>query len=206
MFEPYAHGFLHRPSADSRGSAVLTHGAGSNCNAPLLVAVAGQLASQGWTVYRFNLPFRRKRASGPPHPSTSAQDRLGIREAVHLIGSDFPGALILGGHSYGGRQSTMAAAEDSQLADGMLLLSYPLHPPDKPTQLRTEHFPGIRIKAAFVHGARDSFGSPDEMRIALSLIPVAASLHIIEGAGHDLGRPPSKAANTIGTVAREVFG
>ena len=206
MFEPYAHGFLHRPSVGSRGSAALTHGAGSNCRAPLLVAVAEELAGQGFAVYRFDLPFRRKRASGPPHPSISAQDRQGIQEAVNLVRSDFPGELILGGHSYGGRQATLAAAEDSQLADRLLLLSYPLHPPDKPTQLRTDHFPGIRAKAVFVHGSRDSFGSPDEMRIALSLIPVPASLHIIEGAGHDLGRPPAKAATRIGIVVREVFG
>ena len=206
MFEPYAHGFLHRSVAASRGAVVLTHGAGSNSRAPLLVAVAEELAGQGWTVFRFDLPFRRRRASGPPHPSTSAQDREGIHEAAILVRGEFPGELILGGQSYGGRQTTMLAAEQPQLANGLLLLSYPLHPPGKPTQLRTEHFPSIRAKAAFVHGARDSFGSPEEMRTALAFIPAVTSLHIIEGAGHDLGRPPAKAATRIGTVVREVFG
>jgi predicted alpha/beta-hydrolase family hydrolase len=100
----------------------------------------------------------------------------------------------------------MVAAEDSKVADGLLLLSYPLHPPGKPEKLRTAHFPEIRIKAAFVHGGRDSFGSPEEMRSALALIPAATSLHILESAGHDLGRPPGKAAQRIAGIVQECFG
>ena len=205
MFEPYCYGFLHRPSELLHGSIVLCHGAGGNCNAPLLFAVAEQLASQGWNVYRFDLPFRRRRPSGSPHPSTSAEDRDGIREAVSSMRKDFPGRVILGGHSYGGRQTTMAAAENPQLADGLLLSSYPLHPPGKPAQLRTAHFPEIRTKAVFVHGERDPFGSPDEMRTALALIPAVNSLDIVERAGHDLGRPPGKAAATIGAIVKRSF-
>ncbi len=205
MFESYCHGFLHRPPELLHGSIVLCHGAGGNCNAPLLIAVAEQLSRDGWNVYRFNLPFRRKRASGSPHPSTSAQDRDGIREAVQSIRQDFPGPVILGGHSYGGRQSTMAAAEDPQLADGLLLTSYPLHPPGKPTQLRTAHFPEIGTKAVFVHGERDPFGSPDEMRTALELIPATHTLDLVERAGHDLGRPPGKAGATIAAAVKRSF-
>ena len=203
MSERYCRGFLHRPPENSHGNIVLCHGAGGNCNAPLLVAVAEQLAIQGWIVYRFDLPFRRRRPSGPPSPSTSAQDREGIREAVGSIRSEFPGRVILGGHSYGGRQSTMAAAEDLELVDGLMLLSYPLHPPGKPAQQRTAHFPSIGTKAAFVHGTRDPFGSPEELRTALALIPAVTLLHVVEGAGHDLGRPPGKAATTITAVVQD---
>jgi len=202
MSEPYAGGYLHRPSERSNCSLVLTHGAGSNCNAPLLVAVGEDLARRGWTVYRFDLPFRRKRAHGPPFPSGAKDDREGIRQAVSRVGDDFPGRMFLGGHSYGGRQASMAAAEDSQLAAGLLLLSYPLHPPDKPAQLRTAHFPNLRTKTAFVHGSRDPFGSPDELRTALALIPAPTSLHMIEGAGHELGRPPRRAVEVVAELAQ----
>ena len=82
----------------------------------------------------------------------------------------------------------MLAAEDPALADGLLLLSYPLHPPGKPEQRRTAHFPALRAPALFVHGSRDPFGSHDEMCAALALIPAATELLTIEGAGHDLGR------------------
>ncbi len=82
----------------------------------------------------------------------------------------------------------MLAAADPAVADGLLLLSYPLHPPRKPTQMRTAHFPQLSTPAVFAHGSRDPFGTLEEMRSALALIPSATSLLEIEGAGHDLKR------------------
>src|SRR6185437_14735556 len=79
--------------------------------------------------------------------------------------------LYLAGQSYGGRQSSMVAAEDHRLADGLLLLSYPLHPPGNPARLRVEHFPALKTAALFVHGTRDPFGSVDEMKAAIQSIP-----------------------------------
>jgi predicted alpha/beta-hydrolase family hydrolase len=96
---------------------------------------------------------------------------------------------LAGGHSYGGRQTSITAAENSKLIDALLLLSYPLHPPRRPNELRTAHFSTLRTPCLFVHGTRDPFGSPDEMRSALRLIPVATELCLIEGAGHDLMNP-----------------
>lgn len=80
----------------------------------------------------------------------------------------------------------MLAAEDAALTDGLLLLSYPLHPPDKPEQLRTAHLPKLRTPALFVHGGRDPFGSLDEMQSARHLIPTPTELLTVESAGHDL--------------------
>ena len=177
---------LHRPVSPSGAGMVLTHGAGANCRSALLVAVAEMLAESGVTVLRYDLPFRQKRPSGPPHPSGAAADQVGLREAVEALRSIVPGPVFLGGHSYGGRQATMLAAAEPGLVAGLLLLSYPLHPPDKPESLRTAHFPALRTRAAFVHGDRDDFGSPEEMQQALSLIPGQTNLQIVPGAGHDL--------------------
>src|SRR5258708_7806380 len=99
-----------------------------------------------------------------------------------------PRGIILGGHSYGGRQATMLAADEPGIADALLLFSYPLHPPAKPEQLRTQHFPRLRTPAVFVHGTTDGFGSIDEMTAALALIPAPTELLPIAGAGHDLKR------------------
>ncbi len=177
---------LHRPVSPSGAGMVLTHGAGANCRSALLVAVAEMLAESGVTVLRYDLPFRQKRPSGPPHPSGAAADQAGLREAVQALRSIVPGPIFLGGHSYGGRQASMLAAAEPSLVAGLLLLSYPLHPPDKPESLRTAHFPALQTRAAFVHGDRDDFGSPEEMRQALSLIPGQTNLQIVPGAGHDL--------------------
>jgi len=95
--------------------------------------------------------------------------------------------MFLGGHSYGGRQSTMLCADDPGLVAGLLLFSYPLHPPRKPEQLRVQHLPKLQTPALFVHGTRDPFGLPEEMESAVSLIPAKTHLLKIEGAGHDLG-------------------
>jgi predicted alpha/beta-hydrolase family hydrolase len=96
------------------------------------------------------------------------------------------GRIFLGGHSYGGRQGSMLAAEQPQLVAGLLLLSYPLHPPRKFDQLRTAHFPQLKTPSFFVHGSRDPFGSHNEMKAALPLIPARTMLLEIESAGHEL--------------------
>ena len=80
----------------------------------------------------------------------------------------------------------MAASEDARLADALLLLSYPLHPPGKADRPRTEHFSALEIPALFAHGSRDTFGSIDEMRAAIALIPARTELLTIEGAPHGL--------------------
>jgi len=184
-------GFLHRPESAAADALVLTHGAGSNCQTPLLVAVAEAFAAAGFTVLRCDLPFRQARSQGPPLAGSAARDRQGLMNAVLTARALAPGRIFLGGHSYGGRQSTLLAAAVPSLVDGLLLLAYPLHPPRRPDQLRTAHFPDLRKPALFVHGSRDPFGALDELRAALALIPGPATLLSIDGAGHDLGRAAS---------------
>lgn len=82
----------------------------------------------------------------------------------------------------------MVASEQPDVAGGLLLLSYPLHPPGKTDQLRTSHFPKLRVPALFVQGSKDPFGSLKEMSEALRLIPTRTELIGIEGAGHELAR------------------
>jgi predicted alpha/beta-hydrolase family hydrolase len=97
-----------------------------------------------------------------------------------------PGRIFAGGHSYGGRQTTMLAASQKEVVEGLILLSYPLHPPKSPNQMRTAHFPNLQTPLLFVHGTRDGFGSIAEMTAALELIPAQTKLLPIEGAGHEL--------------------
>ena len=176
---------------------LLTHGAGSNRNAPLLVALASVFSEHGIEVVRYDLPFRQVRPHGPPRPGDAARDREGLRQQILKIREKHPEQVWLGGHSYGGRQASMLAAETPGLADRLLLLSYPLHPPGKPEQLRTAHFPKLHTPASFVHGSKDPFGSLDELNNAIVLLPQPAQLLAIERAGHDLGRDHSAVAARI---------
>jgi predicted alpha/beta-hydrolase family hydrolase len=184
--EPAVRGFLHQPAQFNGDALALTHGAGANCQSKLLTAVAVAFAEAGFLVLRFDLPFRQSRPHGPPFPAMAARDREGLRRAMEILRQRTSGRIFLGGHSYGGRQATMLAAEHPDLAAGLLLLSYPLHPPRKAAELRTAHFPRLRTPALFVHGSRDPFGSHEEMRAALALLPGRNKLLEVEGAGHDL--------------------
>jgi uncharacterized protein len=186
--QPGIRGFLHRPEPAGGRGLVLTHGAGGNCRAPLLIAAAEAFCSEGLFVLRCDLPFRQRRATGPPSPSTAAADRDGLRRAVEAMRGLSSGQISLGGQSYGGRQATMLAADHPELTASLLLFSYPLHPPGKPDRLRTEHFPRLRVPAVFVQGAADPFGSPAELRAAVALIPAPTEIIPIAGAGHDLKR------------------
>jgi predicted alpha/beta-hydrolase family hydrolase len=181
-------GFLHRPGAASGQGLVLTHGAGGDCDTPLLGAVAGAFAAAGVLVLRCDLAFRQRRPSGPPSPSGSAADRESLKVAAAMVRGLAPGALFIGGQSYGGRQASMLAADEPELAAALLLLSYPLHPPGKPTQLRTAHFPKLRTRSVFVHGTADPFASSEELAAAVAMIPAPTRVLSVEGAGHDLKR------------------
>jgi uncharacterized protein len=179
-------GFLDRPATGLGDGVVLAHGAGANCEAKVLVAVSEALCAAGFLALRIDLPFRQKRPSGPPFPAGRAADLEGLREAVAAMRSMATGRVALGGHSYGGRLSTMLAAEDASVADALLLMSYPLHPPTKRDELRTAHFPDVRTPSLFVHGTRDPFGLPEEMQTALQLLGAPVVYSEVTGAGHDL--------------------
>jgi predicted alpha/beta-hydrolase family hydrolase len=183
---------------------LLTHGAGSNRNAPLLVAIANAFSEHKVEVVRYDLPYRQERPHGPPRPGDAARDREGLREQILKIREKHPDQVWLGGHSYGGRQASMLAAEMAGLADRLLLLSYPLHPPRKPEQLRTAHFPTLHTPALFVHGSRDPFGTLNELKSAIVLIPAPVQLLEIEGAGHDLGRNHDAVAARIASSFLEL--
>lgn len=186
--KPQIVGFLHEPDQKASAGLVLTHGAGANCRSPLLVNVATSLVNLGWVVLRYDLPFRQKRKFGPPSPAQASADQDGIRAALREVRSGVETPVFLGGHSYGGRQASVVAAEPGTDVPGLLLLSYPLHPPGKPEQLRTAHFKNIHAPCLFFHGTSDPFGSPDEMRTASSLIPEKCKLMFLDGLGHDLGQ------------------
>jgi predicted alpha/beta-hydrolase family hydrolase len=194
-------GVLHTPEQATGDALALTHGAGSNAGAPLLVSLSRAFCEAGLLVLRYDLPFRVLGGS-PTSPAAQARDREGVARAVGELRKRVKGRVFAGGHSYGGRQTAMIAAERPGLADGLLLLSYPLHPPRKPDQLRTGFFPEWRTPALFVHGTRDPFGTLEELRGAIARIPAQVNLLAVEGAGHDLKQAARMGGEILATMAR----
>jgi predicted alpha/beta-hydrolase family hydrolase len=183
-------GIAHQPTGDPsgrpKGIVVLTHGAGGSRESTLLQRVCDEWARRGWLAVRYNLPYRRRRPKGPPSGS-AATDRAGIVEAIALCRGLTDGPLIAGGHSYGGRQTSMVVAAKQAPVDMLALFSYPVHPPGKPERPRTEHLSDITVPTVFTHGTSDPFGTPAEVRDAAALISAPTEVVEITGARHDLG-------------------
>lgn len=178
-------GIAHQPETSPTGVVVLTHGAGGNRDSALLIKTCDEWAARGWLAIRYNLPYRRRRPKGPPSGS-AAGDQDGIAEAIALARTLADGPVIAGGHSYGGRMTSMVTA-DGAGPDVLTLFSYPLHPPGKPERARTEHLSRITVPTVFTHGTADPFGSVEELTAAAALVSGHTELVVITGARHDLG-------------------
>ena len=202
--DPPVRGVLHLAGSTKGDGLVLTHGAGSNADAPLLVAVAGAFAERGVIVLRCDLPYRQARPRGGPSPGGAARDREGLRAALRVLRDRVRDRLFLGGHSYGGRQASMLLAAEPALASALLLQSYPLHPPGRPQNLRTAHLPDLRLPTLFVHGTTDTFGSLAEVDKARALIPGRTALLPVSG-GHDLGWSRKRGDATLPERIAEAF-
>jgi uncharacterized protein len=179
-------GVAHEPKGKAKGVVILTHGAGGSRESALLKKICDEWASRGWLAVRYNLPYRRRRPKGPPSGS-AASDQAGVVDAIELARTLTKGPVIAGGHSYGGRMTSMVIAEEAAAVDALTLFSYPLHPPGKPERARTDHLPRITVPTVFTHCTADPFGTIDELRAAAKLIPAPAEIVEVTGARHDLG-------------------
>jgi predicted alpha/beta-hydrolase family hydrolase len=164
------------------GALLLAPGAGSSSTHPTSVAIAELVAPL--PVARMDFPYRKAGRRAPDRaPVLVAAVR---EEAAALVASAGirPGRLVLGGRSMGGRMCSMAVAEGLPAA-GLVLLSYPLHPPGKPEKLRIEHLPSIAVPTLVVSGTSDPFGTPEELRHHLDTIAGPVTYVWVEGAGHE---------------------
>jgi uncharacterized protein len=171
---------------------LLTPGAGSSADHPTLVALETALAPL--PVARIDFPYRREGRKAPDRaPKLVACVNTEADAFAARLDAD-PGELVLGGRSMGGRMCSMAVAEGRR-ALGLVLLSYPLHPPGKPDKLRTDHFGALDLPCLFVSGTGDPFGTPEEFDEALGAIPGPVTVHWIDGARHEVkGRDDEIAA------------
>ena len=198
-------GIAHEPDGVANGVVVLAHGAGGNRDSALLQRVCDEWARRGWLAVRYDLPYRRRRPKGPPSGSAAA-DQAGIVEAIDVCRALVDGPLIAGGHSYGGRQTSMVLADKDVPVDVLTLFSYPVHPPGKPERTRTEHLPRITVPTVFTHGSSDPFGTIAELRNAAALIPAGTEIVEVTGARHDLASKTVDVAAAAVTAVLRLLG
>jgi predicted alpha/beta-hydrolase family hydrolase len=165
---------------------VLFPGAGSSRDHVALVAIENELGPL--PVLRVDFPYRKAGKKFPDKAPVLVQCvKDEVRAFAQEIGCDTT-EIVIGGRSMGGRMCTMAVSdvEDALGVAGVVCIGYPLHPPKKPEQLRIEHLPRLSVKALFISGTRDEFGTPEELANAFALLPSPPAVQFIEGGRHEL--------------------
>ena len=175
-------------TSTSVAGLLLTHGAGGGADQHTLVALEQGLDVP---VRRIDFSYRRQGRRFPDRAPKLIAEVRAAAEALAVELGTTTARLVLGGRSMGGRMCSMAVA-DGLPAAGLLLLSYPLHPPGKPEKLRVEHFGDIGVPTLLVGGDRDPFGTPEEFAAHLGAIPGDVTVHWLEGKTHD-PKPPADA-------------
>ena len=179
----------------STGTLLLFPGAGSGRDQSTLVAIE-QAVAPAWTTVRADFAYRKE---GRRAPDRTPKLLATVRAELAAIDAD---RVVVGGRSMGGRMCALVAAgadDDPMPAAlaGVVLISYPLHPPGKPDNLRVEHLPGLRVPCLFIHGTRDPFGSPPELEEWTGTIPAPVTHHWIDGGRHDLKGADDEVASAV---------
>ena len=180
-----------------KAALLLTPGAGADRDQAALVAIDEAVSAHGVVVERMDFPYRKAGRRAPDRPPVLL---AAVREGAEALAAEArvaPERVLLGGRSMGGRICSMAVA-DGLPALGLVLVSYPLHPPGKPDRLRVEHFPALTVPCLFVSGTRDAFGTPEELEAHASAIPGPVTHRWIEGGDHGLRRKDDEVAEIVG--------
>jgi predicted alpha/beta-hydrolase family hydrolase len=179
---------------DARAVLVLAHGAGGDLNDPVLQDVGSALSSSGIAVLRFNFPYRE---AGRRAPGSQAVSEACYRDVASFARRDGV-PMFCGGKSYGGRMASHIAADGTEMT-GLVLISYPLHPPGRPEKIREAHLRDVGVPMLFVQGTSDPFAAPDLLSRTVGSLP-DASLVSVEGGDHSLrvrGRKRSEVVDDV---------
>jgi uncharacterized protein len=175
---------------------LLAPGASASKDQGALVAIDRAVTAEGGKVRRMDFPYRVAGRRAPDKPEVLVGSV--VKEAAAFVGEERlrPDRLFAGGRSMGGRICSVAVAEGLPAA-GLVLVSYPLHPPGKPEKPRTEHFGLLGLPCLFVSGTRDAFATPAELEAAVALVPGPVSFQWVEGGDHGLRGRDGEVAHVV---------
>jgi predicted alpha/beta-hydrolase family hydrolase len=163
---------------------VFGHGAGAGQDHPWIRRLVAAFQTHGIEVVTFNFPYM---AAGRRAPDRPAVLEAHFEQVWKEAAAKTKGPMIAGGKSMGGRIASQVAGRAAFVPPpaALAFFGYPLHPPNQPAKRRDSHLPHVTAPMLFLHGTRDPFGSPDEMRELVASLP-RATLHLIDGGDHSL--------------------
>ena len=181
----------------SVAGVVLFPGAGSSSTHSSLVAMHDALSPL--PVARHDFPYR---LAGKPFPDKAPVLVASVKENVRAFAESLgvsTSKIVIGGRSMGGRMCSMAVADenDSLEVAGLVLVSYPLHPPKKPDALRVEHLPRVSVPTLCISGTKDNFGTPQELEAAFAVVPGSVTWSWINNGRHELAKADAEVALRI---------
>jgi predicted alpha/beta-hydrolase family hydrolase len=183
--------FLYPASKAKRAgvTVLLGHGAGANQLSSFMRMVAVGLAARGFDAMTFNFLYTEQGRRLPDPKARLESCYAAVIDAALDHRKLKNNRLVIGGKSMGGRIASQVAAADGKGVAGLVFLGYPLHPPGKPDKLRADHLKDIHAPMLFVQGARDAFGTEEEIRGVIKKLRLPATLYAVEGGDHSLKVP-----------------
>jgi uncharacterized protein len=191
------HPTFYPAEASPRGAVLLAHGAGAGQQHPFMTAMARGLARRGLHVMTFDFPYVSAGRRAPDPPAVLEQAVADSLAALRGRGEVGSLSVIVGGKSMGGRIASQAAARGLLPGvKGLFFLGYPLHPPGRAAQTRDKHLIDVPMPMFFIQGARDTFGTPDELAPVLERLGARAELMVVKGGDHSFKAPKSEGSQT----------
>ncbi|HKO98362.1 MAG TPA: alpha/beta fold hydrolase [Pyrinomonadaceae bacterium] len=185
---------------------ILGPGAGAGQTHPFMRLFARAMAERGIDCVTFDFLYMEQGRKAPDPKAKLEACYTAVIQAVTKEKRLAGNRLAIGGKSMGGRIGSQVAADSSQNLpiSALVFLGYPLHPPGRPDQLRDAHLKLITAPMLFVQGARDAFGTPDELNVVINRDRLPATLYVVEGGDHSL-KAPKKSGFTQEQVYQNIF-
>ncbi len=184
---------VYHADQPANAALILGHGAGAGQHSAFMVEFSTALSHRGLDVITFNFLYTEQKRHMPDRAPVLEDCYRAVIETTRANVESARRSLFIGGKSMGGRMATHVAAQDAGLpVAGLVLLGYPLHPPGQPQKLRDAHLPSVKRPMLFVQGARDTFGTPEELAPILARLSPTPTLHVIAGGDHSFKVGKSK--------------
>src|ERR1043166_2168223 len=170
---------------------ILGHGAGADQLSGFMRMAAEGLAARGLDAMTFNFLYKEQKRGAPDPKAKLESCYRAVIEAALKHKKMKGNKLVIGGKSMGGRIASQVAADDLEGVAGLVYLGYPLHPPGRLDKMRDEHLPKIKARMLFVQGARDAFGTEDEIKAIIKKHRLKADLYTVAAGDHSFKVPKS---------------